>query len=92
MTFYIAVLIKYASRHSSYKVIHAAQKMKFFIKDFLSKYDQTRRKLRIRSHLLKKSLMENFIFLCSDRPPIAFPIVLSLSRVQTSYRNVGSAL
>ena len=39
------------------------QKMKFFIKDFLSKCDQIRRKLRILSHLLKKSLMENFIFL-----------------------------
>ena len=40
----------------------AAQKMKFFIKDFLSKYDEIRSFLRIWSHLLKKSLMENFIF------------------------------
>ena len=39
-----------------------AQKMKFSIKDFFSKCNQTRRKLRIWSHLLKKSLMENFIF------------------------------
>ena len=31
--------------------------MKFYIKDFFSKCDQIRRK-----HLLKKSLMENFIF------------------------------
>ena len=36
--------------------------MKFSIKDFLSKCDQIRRKLWIWSHLLKKSLMENFIF------------------------------
>ena len=36
--------------------------MKFSIKDFFSKCDQIRRKLRIWSHLLKKSLMENFIF------------------------------
>ena len=36
--------------------------MKFSIKGFFSKYDQIRRKLRIWSHLLKKSLMENFIF------------------------------
>ena len=43
-----------------------AQKMKFSIKDFLSKCDQIRRKLRIWSHLLKKSLMENLVFLCSD--------------------------
>ena len=39
-----------------------AQKMKFSIKDFFSKCDQIRRKLQIWSHLLKKSLMENFIF------------------------------
>ena len=38
-----------------------AQKMKFSIKDFLSKCDQIRRKLRIWSHLLKKSLMENLV-------------------------------
>ena len=38
------------------------QKMKFSIKGFISKCDQIRRKLRIWSHLLKKSLMENFIF------------------------------
>ena len=35
--------------------------MKFTIKDFFSKCDQIRRKLRIWSHLLKKSYMENFI-------------------------------
>ena len=39
-----------------------AQKMKFSIKNFCSKCDQIRRKLRIWSHLVKKSLMENFIF------------------------------
>ena len=44
---------------------HTAQKMKFSIKDFLGKCDQNRRKLRIWSHLVKKSLMENFIILCS---------------------------
>ena len=36
--------------------------MKISIKDFFSKCDQIRRKLPICSHLLKKSLMENFIF------------------------------
>ena len=39
-----------------------AQKMKFFIKDFFSKFDKIQSFLRIWSHLLKKSLMENFIF------------------------------
>ena len=41
---------------------HTAQKMMFSIKDFVSNCDQIRRNLRIWSHLLKKSLMENFIF------------------------------
>ena len=39
-----------------------AQKMKFSITDFCSKYGQIRSFLRIWSHLLKKSVMENFIF------------------------------
>ena len=37
--------------------------MNFSIKDFFSKCDQIRSFLRIWLHLLKKSLMENFIFL-----------------------------
>ena len=41
---------------------NAAQIMKFSIKDLFSKFDQIRRKLRIWSHVLKKSLMEKFIF------------------------------
>ena len=36
--------------------------MKFSVKDFFSKCDQIHGKLRIWSHLLKKSLMEIFIF------------------------------
>ena len=40
-----------------------AQKMKSSIKDFCSKCNQIHRKLRIWSHLLKKSLMENFPFM-----------------------------
>ena len=43
------------------------QKIKFFIKDFFSKCDQIHRKLRIWSHLLKKSLMEKFIFCAVNR-------------------------
>ena len=41
---------------------YTAQEMKFSIKDFLRKCDQIRSFLRICSHLLKNSLMENFIF------------------------------
>ena len=39
-----------------------AQKIEFSIKDFFSKCDQIRRKLRVWSRLLKKFLMENFNF------------------------------
>ena len=46
----------------SNQIINTAQKMKFSIKYFSSKCGQIRRKLQIWSHLLKKSLMENFIF------------------------------
>ena len=45
--------------------LYTAQKMKFSIKDFFSKFDQIRSLLRIWSHLLKKSLMGNFIFCVS---------------------------
>ena len=46
----------------NFSYLSCARKMKFSIKDFFSKYDQIRRKLQILSYLLKKSLMENFIF------------------------------
>ena len=47
-----------------------AQKMKFPIKNFFSKCDQIRRKLRIWSYLLKKSLIENFILYAKRRKRI----------------------
>ena len=47
---------------SEYQDVLTIQKMKFSIKHFFSKCDQICRKLRVQSHLLKKSLMENFIF------------------------------
>ena len=53
-----------------------AQKMKFSINDFSSKCDQICRKLRIWSHLLKKSLMENFIF-CAVRCTQVFCVLSS---------------
>ena len=46
--------------------------MKFSIKDFYSKCDQISRKLRIWSHLLKKSLMGNFIFCAVYGIPIHY--------------------
>ena len=44
------------------KYTHAAQKMKLPVKDFFSQWDPIHRKQWIWSHLLKKSLMENFSF------------------------------
>ena len=43
------------------------KRLNFFIKEFFSKCDQIRRKLRIWSHLLKNSSMENFIFCAVTR-------------------------
>ena len=42
--------------------LYTAQDMKFSIKDFFSKCYQFRNFLQIWSHVLKKPLMENFIF------------------------------
>ena len=50
--------------------VFTAQKMKFSVKDFFSKYDQIRIFLPIWSRLQKKSLMGNFIFLRSDQSPL----------------------
>ena len=55
-------LVKYIPKRNLNKVSVTAHKSKFSIKDFFSKCDQTRTFLRIWSHLLKKSLLENFIF------------------------------
>ena len=49
-------------RELTFRKLHTAQKMKFSIKDFFSKCDQIRSKLGIWSHLLKRSLIENFFF------------------------------
>ena len=58
-----------------------AQEMKFSNKDFFSKCDQICSFLGIWSHLLKKSLMENFIFVqCSIKIP-SFNEKLSLLKI-----------
>ena len=53
--------LKHATHIRTYKHKITAQKMKFSIKDFFSKCEQIRSFLRIQSHLLKNSLMKNFI-------------------------------
>ena len=62
--FYFSAL-QYAV-HYPLNIWTTAQKMAFSIKDFFSKYDQSRRKLRIWSHLRQNSLMENAIFCAVD--------------------------
>ena len=60
----------------SKKASSTAQKIKFSIKDFLSKCEQIRSFLRIWSHLLKKSLMENFIFVQCTTMQVLVSLVL----------------
>ena len=52
----------YKGERASLGFVHTEQKMKFSIKNFFINCDQIPRKLQIWSHLLEKSLMENFIF------------------------------
>ena len=63
----------FSTRDTPKKTVNTAQKMKFSIKDFSNKCDQIRRKLQIWSHLLKKSLMENFIFCAVKKPLSQYP-------------------
>ena len=72
-----------------------AQKMKFSIKNFFSKYDHIRSFLRIWSHLLKKSLMENLIFFvqCWWQPSFkstiqSYTTFKNMSFQYTSYKHV----
>ena len=66
LTYFLGLLTFKSSRFpylfAKKDLIITAQNMKFSIKDFFSKCDQIRSFLRIWLHLLKKSLIENFIF------------------------------
>ena len=62
---------------------YTVPKMKFSIKKFFSKYDRIRSFLRIWSHLLKKSLMQNFIF-CTVIFRINFWIFLQSDKTKYS--------
>ena len=61
------------------------KKMMFYIKDFFSKCDQMRSFLHIWSHLLKKSLMENFIFCAVTRISCLWSIWLFLTWPISNY-------
>ena len=62
MMFYKRFLFKHVLNFKSSDSCFNAQKMKFPIKDFYSKCDQIPSFLRIWLYLLKKPLMENFIY------------------------------
>ena len=62
---------------------NTAQKIKFSIQDFFSKCDQIRSFLRIWLHLLKKSLIENFVFLCA----VNINLVVLFAKKDSDYRN-----
>ena len=67
--------------------------MKFSIKNFFSKCDEIHWKLRIWSHLLKKPLMENFIFCAASRriKRDNWEVTEHKNEVNRRLRNVGSA-
>ena len=66
-----------------------AQRMKFSIKEFFSQCYQIHRKLQMWSNLPKKSLMENFNFLCSalillwNAIYISYPLKFRFKRSET---------
>ena len=62
--------------------------MKFSIKDFFSKCDQIRRKLRIWSYLLKKSLMENIF--CAVTEDMIRVRLKDLSRTSSTQVQIDS--
>ena len=62
MRYLFLVLLLFVWSTNLLEVLITAQKANFSIKDYFSKCDQIRRKLRIWSHLPTKSLMKNFIF------------------------------
>ena len=59
---YVVFIIEYYSYSTIFERSFTAQKMKFSIKDFFSNCDQIHSFPQIWSHLLKKSLKENFFF------------------------------
>ena len=76
-------LIVLCSMLLSMEKFDTVQKMKFSIKDLFSKYDQICSFLWIWSYLLKKSLMENFIF-CAAWTSLVCSLLLDLLSLRPS--------
>ena len=66
--------------------------MKFSIQDFFSKCKQIRRKLRIWSHLLKKFLMENFIFCAVEGENKCYVKLCILKSFQKLYKTTNESI
>ena len=72
-------------------VLNTAQKMKLYIKNFFSKWDQIRRKLRILSYLRKKSLKGNFIFCVVKREKYSMQVTcVFYSKLTEAAQAMGS--
>ena len=67
---------------------YTGQKMKFSIRHFFCKCDQIRNFLRIWSHLLKKSVMENFIFCAVKHSTLD---ALQSSKYASEYQSINSS-
>ena len=64
------------TEQQQFRIFRTSQKVKFSIKNFFSKFDQIRSFRWIWSHLLKKFLMENFIFCAMSRKTYCQKIIL----------------
>ena len=93
-----SIFVMLFTRKRSCPKVYSARKMKFSIKDFFSKRYHIRNKLRISSHLLKNSLMENFIFcvvLLSDMELLKkmFPAISEMGKTNRAqfflFRNIA---
>ena len=73
-------------------IINTVQKMNFSIKDFFSTCDQIRRKLWIRSHLLKKLSMKNFSFSPVKIRRLAFCYENTCSKISQTCAKLSSAI
>ena len=88
---FLLTFFRYVLRFWSCSIVSfTAQKMNSPIKDFFSKCNQISRKLRVRSHLLKKPFMENFIF-CTVLPCVLlflsfFCVCYNISQYEPSRR------
>ena len=73
-------------------IINTVQKMNFSIKGFFSTCDQIRRKLWIRSHLLKKLSMKNFSFSPVKIRRLAFCCENTCSKISQTCAKLSSAI